>query len=107
MNTATDILTYAKTHDISLIAEDGLLKIDAPKKELTDDFLESAKQHKSEILVALTKEYRWNHELVDQGYVWCMDCQYWNNLACKHIDNPYRKQCAHAPRICKWYEATE
>ncbi len=56
MNTATDILTYAKTHDISLIAEDGLLKIDAPKKELTDEFLDSAKQHKSEILEALAKE---------------------------------------------------
>ena len=50
---------------------------------------------------------RWNPELAEQGYVWCMDCQYWNNLACKHIDNPYRKKCAHAPRICKWYEATE
>ncbi len=106
MNTATDILTYAKTHDISLIAEDGLLKIDAPKKELTDEFLEIARQHKSALIKELSDE-RWNPELAVEGYVWCMDCQYWNNLACKHIDNPYRKQCAHAPRICKWYEATE
>jgi len=43
MNTATDILAYAKTHDISLIVEDGLLKIDAPETALTDEFLESAK----------------------------------------------------------------
>ena len=50
---------------------------------------------------------RWNPELADQGYVWCMDCQYWDNLACKHIDNPYRKQCVHVPRICQWYEAVE
>ncbi len=56
MNTATDILAYAKTHDISLIAEDGLLKIDAPKTALTDEFLESAKLCKSEILEVLTKE---------------------------------------------------
>ena len=55
MNTAADILTYAKTHDISLNAEDGLLKIDAQEKELTDEFLESAKQHKSEILEVLLK----------------------------------------------------
>ena len=55
MNRAADILTYAKTHDISIIAENGLLKIDAPEKELTDEFLESAKQHKSEILEVLLK----------------------------------------------------
>jgi len=56
MNTAIDVLAYAKTHDISLIAEAGQLKIDAPEKALTDDFLESAKQHKSEILGVLDKE---------------------------------------------------
>jgi len=56
MNTAADILSYAKTHDISLIAKDGQLKIDAPKTALTDEFLESAKQHKSEILGVLDKE---------------------------------------------------
>jgi len=56
MNTAADILTYAKNHDININAEDGLLKIDAPERELTDEFLESAKQHKSEILEVLTKE---------------------------------------------------
>lgn len=51
MNTAADILSYAKNHDISLIAKDGQLKIDAPKTALTDEFMESAKQHKSEILL--------------------------------------------------------
>ena len=51
MNTAADILSYAQTHDINLIAEDGQLKIDAPETALTDDFLESAKQHKSELLL--------------------------------------------------------
>jgi len=56
MNTAADILIYAKNHDIRLIAEDGQLKINAPENELTDEFLESAKQHKQEILKALTKE---------------------------------------------------
>jgi len=56
MSTAADIFSYAQTHDINLIAEDGQLKIDAPETALTDEFLESAKQHKSEILEALTKE---------------------------------------------------
>ena len=55
MNTAADIFSYAQTHDINLIAEDGQLKIDAPETALTDEFLESAKQHKSEILEVLTK----------------------------------------------------
>ncbi len=56
MNTAADIFSYAQTHDINLIADEGQLKIDAPETALTDEFLESAKQHKSEILEALTKE---------------------------------------------------
>ena len=54
MNTA-QILSYAQSHNISLIAEDGLLKIDAPKAALTDDFLETAKQHKAELLEVLLK----------------------------------------------------
>ena len=103
MNTATDILAYAKTHDISLIAEDGQLKIDAPKTALTGEFLESAKQHKFEILAVLTKEDCWNIELAAEGYVWCSDCKYWDSKACSHPDNPFRKQCAQAPRKCHWY----
>ena len=55
MNTAADILTYAQNHDIRLIADDGQIKINAPENVLTDEFLESAKQHKSEILEVLTK----------------------------------------------------
>ena len=51
MNTAADIFSYAQTHDINLIAEDGQLKIDAPETALTDDFLESAKRHKSDLLL--------------------------------------------------------
>jgi len=51
MNTAQDILSYAKSHHISMIAEDGKLKIYAPKEVLTDEFLDTAKQHKSEILL--------------------------------------------------------
>lgn len=51
MNTAAEILTYAERHDIRINAKDGQLKIDAPEKELTDEFLESAKQHKSDLLL--------------------------------------------------------
>lgn len=106
MNTASDILSYAKTHDIRLNAEDGQLKIDAPENELTDEFLESAKQHKSEILEVLTKEDRWDPELAAKGYVWCIDCKYFNGASCNHTDNPFHTvtKCPQAPRKCQWYE---
>jgi len=51
MNTAQDILNYAQTYDIQMYAMDGQLKVNAPKEVLTDEFLESAKQHKSELLL--------------------------------------------------------
>ena len=105
MNTAADILTYAQTHDINLIAENGQLKIDAPETALTDEFLESAKQCKSAILAALTKENRWNPELAVEGYVWCLDCQHFNGVNCNHTDNPFHTvtKCPQAPRKCQWY----
>ena len=104
MNTAADIFSYAQTHDINLIAEDGQLKIDAPEMALTDEFLVSAKQHKSEILEALTRGDRWDPELAAKGYVWCLDCQHWGGTACTHIDNPFRNQQPLTPRKCHWHE---
>ena len=106
MNTAIDVLDYAKTHDISLVAEGEQLKIDAPEKALTDEFLESAKLHKSEILGVLTKEDRWDPELAAKGYVWCIDCKHFNDANCTHTDNPFRTvtKCPQAPRKCHWYE---
>lgn len=76
MNTAQEIITYAGTHGIDLIIRDDRLVIDAPKNELTDEFLDTAKEHKSEIISALTE--RWNPELSAEGYQWCFDCQHWN-----------------------------
>jgi len=104
MNTAADILSYAKTHDINLIAEDGQLKIDAPETALTDDFLSSAKQYKGEIIKVLSE--RWNPELVVDGYVWCLDCKFFNGTNCEHTDNPFHtvNKCPQAPRKCHWYE---
>jgi len=55
MNTAADIFSYAQTHDINLIADDGQLKIDAPETALTDEFLQLAKAHKVEILQTLSQ----------------------------------------------------
>ena len=104
MNTAADIFSYAQTHDINLTAEDGQLKIDAPETALTDEFLVSAKQHKSEILEVLTKADRWNPELASEGYVWCLDCQHWGGTACTHTDNPFRNQQPLTPRKCRWFE---
>ena len=107
MNTAADIFSYAQTHDIKLIADEGQLKIDAPETALTDEFLESAKQHKFEILEALTKKDRWNPELAADGYVWCQDCQHFNGVNCDHTDNPFRTvtKCKQAPRKCQWYKS--
>lgn len=51
MNTARDIINYAETHNIQLSSRDGQLILNAPKEALTDEFIESAKQHKSEILL--------------------------------------------------------
>jgi len=72
MNTAQDILSYAKTHDIKLVAQDGQIKIDAPKAALTDEFLEAAKVHKQEIITALSQE-RWNPELLSHINTACSD----------------------------------
>jgi len=73
MNTAADILIYAQNHDIRLIADDGQIKINAPENELTDEFLESAKQHKSEILEVLTKEDRSDPKLIERISEACAD----------------------------------
>jgi hypothetical protein len=107
MITTTNIFSYAQSHDINLIAKDGQLKIDAPETALTDEFLESAMQYKSEILAVLTKEERWNPELAVEGYVWCVDCQHFNGVDCDHIDNPFHTvtKCPQAPRKCQWYKS--
>jgi len=104
MNTAADILSYAKTHDINLIAEDGQLKIDAPETELTDEFLKTAKQYKSALIKELS-DGRWNPELVVEGYVWCLDCQHFNGVNCNHTDNPFHTvtKCSQVPRKCQWF----
>jgi hypothetical protein len=48
MNTAQDILTYAESHDIQMSASDGKLVLEG---RLTDEFLESAKRHKPDLLL--------------------------------------------------------
>ena len=103
MNSAAAILTYAKAHNISLVAENELLKINAPETALTDDFLSSAKQYKDEIIKSLSE--RWNPELTSDGYVWCLDCQHFNGVNCNHTDNPFHtvEKQPLAPRRCQWF----
>jgi len=107
VNTARDIINYAETHNIQLSSRDGQLVLNAQKEVLTDAFLESTKQHKFEILEALTKKDRWNPELAADGYVWCQDCQHFNGVNCDHTDNPFRTvtKCKQAPRKCQWYKS--
>jgi len=104
MNTAQEIISYAATHDINLVIRNDKLVIDAPKESLTDEFLDTAKEHKPEIIKALTE--RWNPELCAKGYQWCFDCKNWDGQSCTSKDNPYAEveKCPQAARICKWYE---
>lgn len=103
MNGVNDILRYSMIHNIQLYAKDDWLVLNAPEDSLTNDFKEAVKQHKKAILIALCE--RWNPELDAKGYVWCINCTYWNKQACTHPDNPFRKQCAHAPRKCRWFKS--
>ena len=101
MNIVQNILTYAQDHDIQLSVNAGRLKVNAPKEVPIDYFLVSAKQHKPELLKALS-DGRWDPELAAEGYVWCLDCQHFNKK-CTHPDNPFRKQQPLAPRKCRWF----
>jgi len=104
VNTARDIINYAETHNIQLSSRDGQLVLNAQKEVLTDAFLESAKQHKAEILSVITE--RWNPGMAAEGYVWCLDCRHFNGVNCDHTDNPFHTvtKCPQAPRKCQWYE---
>ena len=102
MNSAIEILNYASTHNINISVDGEHIKLEAIDGEISDNFIESAKQHKPELITALTE--RWNPELAADGYVWCIDCRHWSGTACTYPDNPFRKQCVHVPRKCQWYE---
>jgi len=104
MNSARDIISYAKQHDINLSTREGQLILNAPKEVLTDEFLDLAKQHKSEILSVITE--RWNPELASEGFVWCLDCKHFDSVNCNHANNPFRTVLKQplAPRKCQWYE---
>ena len=56
MNSVAEILDYAYKHKIDIVVDGEQIKLEAIEGEITDEFLESAKQHKQEILEALTKE---------------------------------------------------
>lgn len=106
MISATEILDYASKHKIDIVVDGENIKLEAIEGKITDEFLESAKQHKKEILEALTKGDRWDPELAAEGYVWCLDCQYFNSVNCNHTDNPFHTvtKCPQAPSKCQWYE---
>jgi len=48
VNTAQDIFEYTQSHNIQMSARDGKLILEG---ELTDEFIESAKQHKPALLL--------------------------------------------------------
>ena len=103
MNTASEIISYADEHNIHLTARGGQLVLNATKEALTDEFLSTAKQHKAEILNVITE--RWNPEMADEGYVWCLDCKHFDDVNCNHTENPFRTVTKQplAPRKCQWY----
>ena len=105
MNIAAEILDYASKHKIDIVVYGEQIKLEAIEGEITDEFLETAKQHKSALIKELS-DGRWNPELVAEGYVWCFDCQHWGGGACAHPDNPFRTvtKCPQVPRKCQWFE---
>ena len=106
MNSAAEILNYATKHKINIAVDGEQLKLDAIEGEITDEFLETARQHKPALIEALLKPERWNPELAAQGYVWCLDCQHFDSVKCNHTDNPFHtvEKQPLAPRKCQWYE---
>jgi len=54
MNTAQEILTYAKQHHISLEFNGEKLVMEAPRNLLTEQFLSEVKEHKTELIRVLT-----------------------------------------------------
>ena len=55
------------------------------------------------------REKHWNPELASEGYVWCMNCQYFNGVNCDHAENIFRtvNKCPQVPRMCHWYSAAD
>ena len=73
---------------------------------LTDEQRTYLRIHRTSILEVLLRPERWDPELASEGYVWCLDCQYFNGASCNHTDNAFRTvtKCSQAPRKCQWYE---
>ena len=113
MNSALDLLEYASKHKIMVAVDGDQIKLEG---QFTDEFLETARQHKPELLEALStlpndgkskhEAERWNPELATQGYVWCLDCKHFDSVNCNHTDNPFHtvEKQPLAPRLCQWYE---
>jgi len=51
MNSAIEILNYASKHKIDIVVDGEQIKLEAIEGKITDEFLESAKKHKPEILL--------------------------------------------------------
>jgi len=54
MNTAQEILTYARQHHIHLEGNGEKLVMEAPSNLLTEKFLSDVKKHKTELIQVLT-----------------------------------------------------
>ena len=73
---------------------------------LTDEQRTYLRIHRTSILEVLLRPERWDPELAAKGYVWCIDCKYFNSASCTHTENPFNTvtKCPQAPRKCHWYE---
>ena len=84
----------------------GLLGTDSTDNTYVKSVLSvSASPKYSKVLASQdgSKQKRWNPELAEQGYQWCLDCQHWLEISCSHPENPFRHQQPLAPRKCRWY----
>jgi hypothetical protein len=116
MNTVSEILEYAREHNIRLSVNGDRLKVKALNGDLPPEFIEQARRYKPDLIAVLS---RWNPELAQAGFCWCLDCVHWQSTesqgaglwryadqdsTCTHPDNPYRAQQPLAPRKCQFFK---
>ena len=89
---------------INIFVNDEKLIVTSPI-QLTNSQRSFLRTHRASILEVLGSSVLWDSEPASEGYVWCLDCQYWGRTACTHTDNPFRNQQPLTPRKCRWYEA--
>ena len=104
---AYKLLSRAHQHGISITPSGDHLLLQAPEQP-PDELLDELKKNKQEIIqeLSIPTDGRWNSDYALQGYVWCLDCKYYNGTNCNQNDNPFKTVLKQplAPRKCQWFD---